>query len=132
MMVKVFKKHVTVKGAKYKIKIVKELYDSVTGEPIMGSCDPVKKVICLKEDMDENEFLKTFLHELLHAVVFEVSLYQVIDEKIVEIIVDNMGNVIYDTILKPLLVARINELRKASKANVNIDENKEHNGEVNA
>jgi hypothetical protein len=71
---KAFPKSVSIKGTRYKIKVKKNLADSVDGHPLDGECDSEKKEINLCPEGDRNHSL---FHEILHAIIAESGIRSV-------------------------------------------------------
>ena len=57
---------------KYEYTIV--FVDQIEGKTTLGLCDFERKVIFIKNKQKPKDNLKTFIHELLHAIEFEFDL----------------------------------------------------------
>lgn len=54
----------------YRVRFVRRFDDRST----LGECDPSEKEIRIRLGQSHNERFKTFLHEILHALEFELDL----------------------------------------------------------
>lgn len=79
-------KSITVKGTKYKIKLV----DSI-GTNSIALCDKDKKVIYLTKERSQDDLNVDLWHELIHCLFNELGLEQVINPEIEEIIAENFS-----------------------------------------
>ena len=61
-----------IKGRKYKLKVVPIIDND---ETIVGRCYKKDHVIKIVKDESMEESLKTLIHELLHAYIYECGLY---------------------------------------------------------
>lgn len=64
------KKNIYIKGQHYKVSIVNSLYTA------SGLANLTNKYICIAENENKEEFLKTIIHELVHAYLYECGLIQ--------------------------------------------------------
>lgn len=63
-----------------------------------GLCDLEKKIIYVKKSLKTPDLKKAFLHELFHAVLFEVGVHCTeISEDLEHIIVENLSNFVVDS-----------------------------------
>ena len=87
---------VVVKGTKYTIKFADVC--QVNGAEAEGYCDIEQKVIAIKNYPKNSLFVgKTFLHEVFHALWFELGLYSTdIDQNLQEILAENYSNFLGD------------------------------------
>ena len=76
-------KKLKIGGEVWRLRVAKMLYKS---PHVLGYCDPDRKVIALKKDLDGAELLATFLHELIHAAWPEGVVSETTEEKILEAI----------------------------------------------
>lgn len=82
---------ISIKGTKYKI------YKTALDIRIVGLCDKTNKIIHIGANQNaENEIIPTLLHEMLHALITEVALDQVIHPDIEEIICENASRMFYE------------------------------------
>lgn len=88
-----FIKSLSIKGTKYKIKIVPLDDDH-------GKICYKTKIIKLDSNDDEEQRARTLLHEIGHGIFNELSFNQPINEQLEEVIVDNFANVFYDLFFK--------------------------------
>lgn len=65
-----FKKTLRIRGEKWLIK-TKFALRGEDGTPYMGLCDPNTRTIYIEQDLPEDIFLETLIHEYIHAVWFE-------------------------------------------------------------
>lgn len=75
-------KSITVKGAKYKIKLVDT-------DMFAGMCDQYKKVIFISIHQSKEQVRHTFYHECEHALQFEIGANQAISRELMEILAEN-------------------------------------------
>lgn len=59
-----------------------------------GLCHKDTKLIEIEEQLTGEEMKQTFLHEVFHAVVEELSLGEIIDDQLEEIICDNFSKIV--------------------------------------
>jgi len=82
-------KSMTIKGRRYKIK------SGCDGEN-MGEIDFTKREIYLSKEIKSQEDLySTLLHEMMHAILHEAGLTQIISGDNQELIVENISTAIY-------------------------------------
>lgn len=74
-------------GTKYKVRKRKNFEH-------MGLCHKDTKLIEVEESLNSADMKLTFIHEILHATIEELSLGEVIDEQLEEIICDNFSKII--------------------------------------
>lgn len=73
-----FPSSVSILGRRYKIKQGKNLV--FQGQPCLGLCDNLNKIIYLEKDQDEQTKKETIIHECFHALLFISG----IDQKLTE------------------------------------------------
>lgn len=63
-----------------------------------GLCDLEAKTIFLDRGLTEDERPKVFMHELLHAIIFEANLHHAesLSEEVEEILVETIGRFLID------------------------------------
>jgi hypothetical protein len=74
---------ITIMGCPWKIRVGehKDLQD----RNATGLCDPDKREILIEnEEMSEDLFNRTLMHEIMHAMTFMGGVSEVLDEKVVE------------------------------------------------
>lgn len=98
-----------VKGKTWSVEYKWKLSDPEFG-PCHGLCDPDKRIIYIDRLQPQEEKVKTFIHELGHAILFESHLNECggVEGFVEEVIVSAYADVFYD-------LFEI-ELRKAEKA----------------
>lgn len=77
---------IIIKGATWKIKKQKEVYDD-DGNACLGLCNFENKIIYLEKQMDSKKMLEVFFHEFIHALTYEIHLD--IGEKAEEMLVES-------------------------------------------
>jgi len=94
---------INIKGQKYKIKI-KKCKDE---DEYMGLCDTDEKIIYIGAQIEEQSDLYiTLVHEIIHAILHETALDQVLPVEVNELIADNIATVIYKEFFSPKGVKR--------------------------
>jgi Zn-dependent peptidase ImmA (M78 family) len=73
-----FPSSISILGRKYKIKQGKGL--SYQGQPCLGLCDNLNKIIYIEKDQDDQTKRETCVHEFFHALLFISG----IDQKLTE------------------------------------------------
>lgn len=73
-----FPSSVTILGRKYKIKQGKNLV--YAGQPCLGLCDNLNRIIYIEKDQDDKTKRETCVHEFFHALLFISG----IDQKLTE------------------------------------------------
>lgn len=56
------------------VKFVKRLIDDETGKPLFGLTDPSRMTIFISQKQSNAEILKTFHHEIKHAIEFSYDM----------------------------------------------------------
>lgn len=79
----------TVKGAKYKIKLVDT-------DMFAGMCDPQKKIIYISIHQSKEQIEHTFYHEVNHALQFEIGINQAVSRETMEILAENQASLQMD------------------------------------
>jgi len=67
---KKYPKVLHVKDEEYRVVFV----DRIEGKDTLGICDPEARVITIQNGQTDLETMKTFVHEVLHALEFEHNL----------------------------------------------------------
>jgi len=83
--------YLNVFGAKIPVKVVKNFMHT-TGNH--GLYYPISKEVCIAEDQTKEEAIHTLIHELVHAVFARAGLNQAVEDKIEEIVAEQVGTVI--------------------------------------
>jgi len=78
--------HVTVKGVKYKVKLVNGL--KYKGEEVLGLHDHENRTISVCSSAKGRLRRQTFVHELFHAYIYECNIREGLDSQLEEVIVD--------------------------------------------
>lgn len=73
-----FPSSVSILGRKYKIKQGKNLV--YNGQPCLGLCDNIGRIIYLEKDQDEQTKKETLIHEAQHAFLFITGIDQKLSE----------------------------------------------------
>lgn len=95
--------YINVKGSVYNIIIA----DEIEGDR-QGLCSYSDKKIFIQKDSDRAEMRRTFLHELCHAILFEIGFHQTsLTYEAEQILVENFSHV-----LEPLFYARNTKNKK--------------------
>lgn len=81
-------KSINIFGTTYKIK------ELDLGGSTCGLCSFDKKEIYINKNLSTKEKEVTFWHEVLHAMFYELSINQSVDNQLEEIIVDNAAKLI--------------------------------------
>lgn len=81
-------KSIKIKGQRYKIKHVQ----LIENEGLYGKCDFKNRFILIDENLKDDDFKSTFIHEIGHALLFEIGMCQAIHMDLHEIIVENYAN----------------------------------------
>jgi len=87
------KKFIDVFGERYKIKL------GGLDKGYLGMCDTDEKIIYLMED--QNDKYSTFIHELIHAIFYEVGLNQSISGSLEQIVCETISKQIAKTLECP-------------------------------
>ncbi|MCF6161892.1 hypothetical protein [Furfurilactobacillus milii] len=85
-------KSVNVLGVKYKVKLQSRLIEN--DESLLGMTDFPNDTIWLRKGMDVQRTQQTLIHELVHAMLYEVGN----DDYNSENLVNPLGNVMYQVI----------------------------------
>lgn len=85
-----FKRSIPIKGARYKIKMVKDLKDD-DNKACWGLHDHIGKVISIEKSLDDKEKVQTLLHEIFHAYLFECNIREGLDSQLEEAIVESLA-----------------------------------------
>jgi len=88
---------VQIKGKTWKVRKVKGLRNG--HDFVMGLMDPVARQISIDADLKGRTLIHTYLHELNHAILFE--LYVLMSVQVEEIIVEGMSDVYTDLFFVP-------------------------------
>lgn len=84
---------VFIKGKLWKVRQANGLL-APDGEAVMGFCNPNDRTIYIEKSIKGNLKTQTFLHELNHAIIFELHL--LLDGHIEEVLVEGMACVYSD------------------------------------
>jgi len=76
-------------GETYKVQFQDEVMDN--GKLAMGLFDPVHKTIAIEKGLTKQVTMVTLLHEMGHAVSYELGIADVLHPDVEEIFVDGMG-----------------------------------------
>ena len=82
-----------IKGKVWKVKQVPNLRD-LTGQPCMGLCVPSRRLILIDSELKGRELRATYLHELNHAILFELHI--LLDGTVEEVVVEGFADVYND------------------------------------
>jgi len=82
------RKAINIKGEKYSFKY---LTPQEMGH-VYGRCDFANKIIYYDGTLKGDILIQTILHEIGHAILFEVGLLQAVNQDLHEIIVENYAN----------------------------------------
>jgi Zn-dependent peptidase ImmA (M78 family) len=107
------KKIYTIFGMKVKIRAVPEIIDE-NGRALAGHFDPNKKeiVLSLASNSDEEQ-LRTLCHELAHALMYRVGLFQTrMTSDHHELVSEAFGNWIYEEFFGEVAHKKWAKLRK--------------------
>jgi len=63
---------------------------------LQGDCDPDTETIKIQKGLKHKSRTHTLLHEMLHAVLFRTGVFQGLDEKMIEVIVDSCATAILE------------------------------------
>jgi hypothetical protein len=74
-----------VRGTKWKIKFVKRMPPGE--DDACGLCDTEAHIIYIKKGMKPDVTMETFLHEYMHALMFEIGLHEEFSKEIEHTIV---------------------------------------------
>jgi Zn-dependent peptidase ImmA (M78 family) len=85
-----FPESVIIFGEEYKV-IIENIK---TGE--LGLADPNNKTITLEKNQSEKSKTHSFIHEFGHCVIFRTGLFQGIDEKMIEVVVESMATALLE------------------------------------
>lgn len=85
-------KSVNVLGVKYKVKLQSRLIEN--DESLLGMTDFPNDTIWLRKGMDMQRTQQTLIHELVHAMLYEVGN----DDYNSENLVNPLGNILYQVI----------------------------------
>lgn len=78
----------TIKGHEWRVIFL----DQVDEEDSMGECECTNRIIYIKDGLEEEEEVATFLHELLHAIMFESGIHCTsVSSDVQEIICENIS-----------------------------------------
>lgn len=89
-------KSVKILGQEYKVKWTKKPLQDQFGKPLLGYCDPVKRLIVVHESGDKRDTEICYYHECVHGILFVSGLAQIISPDVQEIICENFAHFIYD------------------------------------
>lgn len=81
-------KSVLIKGERWHLKKTKNLHDD-KGDLCLGICDYEKRVIQVDPEQNNEMFLYTLIHELMHASLHELHID--ISDDLNEVISDGVG-----------------------------------------
>lgn len=81
-------KSVMVYGQIYKVKMIKGLSKK---RGLCGYCNGETKEIGIDAHLNPNLLLVTLVHEYIEAVLMELSISQLLDEKFKDVIIDNIA-----------------------------------------
>lgn len=89
-----------VKGREWKVELIENLMHEQLG-PCNGLCWPGYRLIQIEKNLSMEERLKTFIHELGHAIIKECHLDEAgcLDQRIEEIICSGFADVLCCDIL---------------------------------
>jgi Zn-dependent peptidase ImmA (M78 family) len=79
-------KCINIFGKTYKIE-----YKDLTGMPYQGQFKHEDALIVIHSKLGDYEKQQTLMHEMLHAVLDRLSISDVVDERIEEILVDSIA-----------------------------------------
>lgn len=65
-------------------------------EEVNGFFDPNTKVIAIDSSLKGEELERTVMHEVLHALLDRLYIDSQLDEKLVEVIIENICGVVFD------------------------------------
>lgn len=101
-------KDITIGKKKIKIKVVQK----IPGEPksVLGVFDAGDRIIYLRKQ-DQNELVYTLLHELMHAVIWNKSLHNLVKPNVEEVICDVMAETFVDFVNNKELYSVIRKVR---------------------
>ena len=94
-------KGLNIKGQRYKIYFqdLKNL-SLKEGTTLVGLCDKDKKRIFVESSLSEMDKKKTLLHEIIHAIINETAIDQIISIDAEEMLCENISQVIYNCFFK--------------------------------
>lgn len=81
-------KSIKIKGKTWKVVYKKIIL--VDGEECNGATDTGERTIEIKLNLDDKTFVKTFLHESMHATIYEIHLdmHSIVEEALVQAFTD--------------------------------------------
>lgn len=86
-------KKINIKGKEYKIIQINDI--SLNGEPAHGLVDYDKQIILIEKSASNESKLSTLIHELCHAVWYEIGLKQTsLTQDLEELLAENVCQVI--------------------------------------
>lgn len=62
----------------------------------LGACNPNTEEIKISPDQRQKDRLHSLIHEMGHAVIYRTGIFQGLDEKVIEVIVENMATAILE------------------------------------
>ena len=95
LKMKDYPRQIQVGDSVWGVRFVRRLADPSPGSITWGACDPSDQVIYIRLGQSQTERLKTFLHELLHAIEFEYGfemphrLIHRLEDPLVRFLMDN-------------------------------------------
>ena len=87
-------KKVIIKGAEYKVMIVKQIDD----DDSEGECDSNVKTIKIRKSLSKEQRELTFVHECFHAVLAEIHMQ--LPDDLEEACVDALSQYAFDVLIK--------------------------------
>jgi hypothetical protein len=76
-------------GTEYQIKLKKKVM--FEGKEVSGTADFANHIISISTNVNKKHRLKTLFHEIIHCIIHEVSIDQVIGSDIEEVICDTIS-----------------------------------------
>lgn len=83
-------KFISVLGKRYSLSVVPLPFDTA------GECDKRRCEIRVSEFLEEEEFKKTLLHEIIHATIHRVGLDQAVNLETEEMICENISTIFFE------------------------------------
>ena len=74
LKLKDYPREIQVGEALWEVRFVRQLEESDPARITWGLCDPSDQIIYIRLGQSQGERLKTFLHELLHAIEYEYKI----------------------------------------------------------
>lgn len=100
-------KSVNICGKTYKVKAFKDStkLDPESNRFLRGLCLPKNQEIRIHTEVEPEDMLDTFLHEIIHAIFFEMlGLSETIPENQKEVFTSDFATVLADTLVRNLLM----------------------------